>query len=78
MSEGNKEKDSDSASDNLIDFTVVKLKRMANEFNELGQYHLEDEVYTALESYMSGNIGIVWQKGLPHAVERPEKTSETS
>jgi hypothetical protein len=78
MYEGNKEKDSDSASDNLIDFTVVKLKRMANEFNELGQYHLEDEVYTALESYMSGNIGIVWQKGLPHAVERPAKTSETS
>lgn len=76
MSEGNKEKESGPASNNVIDFTIVKLERMANDFNAQGQHTLEQEVYIALDAYMSGSIGIVWQKGMPHAVTIPEQAEE--
>jgi len=62
-----------SASNKLIDFTVIKLKQLAKEFNELGDYHSAKQVEDCLEAHIDGEIDIVWRDGLPFVKIKPTK-----
>ena len=65
MSEDDNKKE---ASAELIDFTVIKLKQIVNDFEDLGMYEQADEVLGALAKYQRGDILIKWQKGMPFVV----------
>jgi hypothetical protein len=52
----------------IIDFTVVKLQRLIDSYEDAGLYEQADEVYTALSKYQAGDLQIKWQKGMPFVV----------
>ena len=64
----------------LIDFTVIKLKQIVNDFEDLGMYEQADEVLGALAKYQRGDILIKWQKGMPFIIitedGNPKKPSD--
>ena len=66
----------------LIDFTSIKLKQIANDFEDLGMYEQADEVLEALAKYQRGEILIKWQKGMPFIIitedGKPKKPSKDS
>lgn len=66
----------------LIDFTSIKLKQIANDFEALGMYEQADEVLGALAKYQRGDILIKWQKGMPFIIitedGKPKKPSHDS
>ena len=66
----------------LIDFTSIKLKQIANDFEDLGMYEQADEVLNALAKYQRGDILIKWQKGMPFIIitedGKPKKPSHDS
>ena len=66
----------------LIDFTSIKLKQIANDFENLGMYEQADEVLGALAKYQRGEILIKWQKGMPFIIitedGKPKKPSKDS
>jgi hypothetical protein len=66
----------------LIDFTSIKLKQIANDFEDLGMYEQADEVLGALAKYQRGEILIKWQKGMPFIIitedGKPKKPSKDS
>ena len=66
----------------LIDFTSIKLKQIANDFEDLGMYEQADEVLNALAKYHRGEILIKWQKGMPFIIitedGKPKKPSKDS
>ena len=66
----------------LIDFTSIKLKQIANDFEDLGMYEQADEVLNALAKYQRGDILIKWQKGMPFIIitedGKPKKPSKDS
>ena len=66
----------------LIDFTSIKLKQIANDFEDLGMYEQADEVLNALAKYQRGEILIKWQKGMPFIIitedGKPKKPSDDS
>ena len=66
----------------LIDFTSIKLKQIANDFEALGMYEQADEVLGALAKYQRGEILIKWQKGMPFIIitedGKPKKPSHDS
>ena len=66
----------------LIDFTVIKLKQIVNDFEDLGMYEQADEVLGALAKYQRGDILIKWQKGMPFIIitedGKPKKPSKDS
>tara|TARA_R100000458_G_C8103234_1_gene129071 strand:+ start:311 stop:574 length:264 start_codon:yes stop_codon:yes gene_type:complete len=66
----------------LIDFTSIKLKQIANDFEALGMYEQADEVLGALAKYQRGEILIKWQKGMPFIIitedGKPKKPSKDS
>ena len=66
----------------LIDFTVIKLKQIVNDFEDLGMYEQADEVLGALAKYQRGEILIKWQKGMPFIIitedGKPKKPSKDS
>ena len=66
----------------LIDFTSIKLKQIANDFEDLGMYEQADEVLNALAKYQRGEILIKWQKGMPFIIitedGKPKKPSKDS
>ena len=66
----------------LIDFTSIKLKQIANDFEDLGMYEQADEVLGALAKYQRGEILIKWQKGMPFIIiiedGKPKKPSHDS
>ena len=66
----------------LIDFTSIKLKQIANDFEDLGMYEQADEVLNALAKYHRGEILIKWQKGMPFIIitedGKPKKPSDDS
>ena len=77
MSEDDNKKE---ASAELIDFTVIKLKQIVNDFEDLGMYEQADEVLGALAKYQRGEILIKWQKGMPFIIitedGKPKKPSD--
>ncbi len=79
MSEDDNKKEE---SDELIDFTSIKLKQIANDFEDLGMYEQADEVLGALAKYQRGEILIKWQKGMPFIIitedGKPKKPSKDS
>ena len=66
----------------LIDFTSIKLKQIANDFEDLGMYEQADEVLEAYAKYQRGEILIKWQKGMPFIIitedGKPKKPSKDS
>lgn len=52
----------------IIDFTVVKLQRLIDSYEDAGLYEQADEVYAALSRYQAGDLQIKWQKGMPFVV----------
>lgn len=60
-------KDNDSANNNLIDFTAIKLKQLAKHYKDLGQHSIAKQVEDCYIAHMSGNIKVIWKEGLPYA-----------
>jgi len=66
MAESNKEKESDPASSNVIDFTVIKLKQLVKHYKDLGQRDVALQIDECLVAYLAGDVTIIWQEGLPY------------
>jgi hypothetical protein len=65
MSEDDKNKEEGAE---VIDFTVVKLQRMIDNYEDLGMHEQADDVDGALEQYLAGELLIRWQDGMPFVV----------
>ena len=52
----------------IIDFTVVKLQKLIDSYEDAALYEQADEVYAALTKYQAGDLQIRWQKGMPFVV----------
>jgi len=59
---------------NVIDFTVVKLKNMLNEYHERGMQDVATQVEVALVAYESGKANIKWHNGLPYVKYLAQKS----
>ncbi len=73
MAESNNKNNTPGESDKLIDFTVIKLKQLAKEFKEIGDYQSAKQVEDCLESHIDGDIDIIWRDGLPYVKIKPTK-----
>ena len=65
MSEDDKNKEEGAE---VIDFTVVKLQQMIDNYEDLGLHEQADDVDGALEQYLAGELLIRWQDGMPFVV----------
>jgi hypothetical protein len=52
--------------ENLVDFTVIKLKKMHKEFLQEGSLSVAEDIKHLLEEYQNGNAKVVWKKGMPY------------
>ena len=73
MAESNNNNNNPGESDKLIDFTVIKLKQLAKEFKEIGDYQSVIQVEDCLAAHIDGDIDIVWRDGLPYVKIKPTK-----
>jgi predicted DNA-binding protein (UPF0278 family) len=56
----------DSENKNVIDFTIVKLRKLLSEYHDKGLLSAASQVEVALAAYESGLASVKWQKGLPY------------
>ena len=59
---------------NLIDFTVIKLKNMLNDYHKRGMQDVATQVEVALSAYESGIADIKWHNGLPYVKYLAQKS----
>mgnify|MGYP003110858083 CR=1 FL=1 len=50
----------------IVDFTVIKLKKMHKEFLQEGNLSIAEDIKNLLEEYQKGNAKVVWKKGMPY------------
>ncbi|MEC9319727.1 MAG: hypothetical protein VYD08_07585 [Pseudomonadota bacterium] len=62
MGEGNNKKNSE----NLIDFTVIKLKHMHKYYMDNNLPEVASDIMSALVEYQNGNVNVIWREGLPY------------
>ena len=55
---------------NIVDFIQYKLLRLAEEYAAAGQPGVADTIWEALDSYMTGEVDIIFKKGEPYVVVR--------
>ena len=53
---------------NIIDFIQYKLLHMAETYATQGQHDVADAIWNALDSYMSGDVDIIFKKGEPYVI----------
>lgn len=53
--------------ENIVDFTVIKLKKMRKEFLREGNLSVAEDIKHLLEEYHKGNAEVIWKKGMPYA-----------
>jgi hypothetical protein len=49
----------------VIDFTEIKIDRMATEFNHGGEDLMATMLYEILDLYQADTIDVVWEEGMP-------------
>ena len=70
MGEGNKKKDEN----NLIDFTVIKLKEMYKQYMDSNMPDVASDIMQVLLEYQKGKVVIIWREGLPYVKSKsPDK-----
>ena len=75
MGESNKKNNtSQSVNDKLIDFTVIKLRHMLNEYHDRGIKDVASQIEVALVAYESGIADIKWHNGLPYVKYLAQKS----
>lgn len=53
---------------NIVDFIQYKLLRLAEEYAAAGQPGVADTIWEALDSYMIGEVDIIFKKGEPYVI----------
>lgn len=67
MGENNKKNNtSQPVNDKLIDFTVIKLRNMLNDYHKKGMHDVAIQVEVALTAYEDGIAEIKWRDGMPY------------
>ena len=59
--------------DNVIDFTLLRLKKLKQEYLELRMYDVVKSVEHAIDMYSQGKAKIKWKDGLPFVKILKEK-----
>jgi hypothetical protein len=58
--------------DNIVDFTIVKLKKLKQEYLEQGMYETAAIIDYALDLYKKDKASIQWIGGNPHLKDMKE------
>ena len=64
--------------DNLVDFTVIKLTRIAEDYREQHYYDMAQQVEECLASYLLGTVTVIWKEGLPYVKDTQEASKNSS
>ena len=68
----------DSNDNNLLDFTVIKLKSLAEDYKKKHYYEMAQQVEDCLEAYLDGDVTVLWKKGLPYVKVKQEEGKNSS
>ena len=63
----------ESNNNNLLDFTVLKLKSLAEHYYDMAQ-----QVEDCLEAYQDGDVTVIWKDGLPFVKLKQENSKNSS
>ena len=55
--------------DNLVDFTLIKLKKLRSEYLQLRMFDTVAVIEYAIDLYEQGKAKIEWRKGNPYLVD---------
>ena len=61
---------------NIIDFNQIKLLAMIEEYAKLGRADMAEAIWHALDSYMVGDIDIVFKNGMPYVLKADKTLDE--
>jgi len=70
-----KEIDSDTAIDNLADFTAYKIRSLIEDLAKQGRAEYANAVQDALDAYLLGQVDIGFIDGWPYVLEDTEDIS---
>jgi len=68
----------DSNDNNLLDFTVIKLKSLAEDYKKKHYYEMAQQVEDCLEAYLDGDVTVLWKAGLPYVKVKQEESKNSS
>jgi len=68
----------DSNDNNLLDFTVIKLKSLAEGYKKKHYYEMAQQVEDCLEAYLDGDVTVLWKAGLPYVKVKQEESKKSS
>lgn len=68
----------ESNNNNLLDFTVIKLKKLAEDYKEKHYYDMAQQVEDCLEAYQDGDVTVIWKDGLPFVKLKQENSKNSS
>jgi hypothetical protein len=66
----------ESNDNNLLDFTVIKLKSLAEDYNKKHYYEMAQQVEDCLEAYLDGDVTVLWKNGLPYVKLKKEESKK--
>ena len=61
---------------NLVDFTVVKLKKLYEDYKKKQYFDTAKQIEDCLEAYLSGDVTVIWKDGLPFVKLKDKKVQE--
>ena len=68
MSEDNK--------NNIIDFTVIRLKKLSEDYKRKQYLDAAKQIDDCLEAYLSGDVTVIWKDGLPYVKLKDKKAQD--
>ena len=63
---------------NLLDFTVLKLKSLAEDYKKKHYYEMAQQVEDCLQAYLDGDVTVMWKNGLPYVKVKQEESKNSS
>jgi len=68
----------ESNDNNLLDFTVIKLKSLAEDYKKKHYYEMAQQVEDCLQAYLDGDVTVLWKAGLPYVKVKQEESKKSS
>jgi len=68
----------ESNDNNLVDFTVIKLKSLAEGYKKKHDYDTAQQVEDCLQAYLDGDVTVLWKSGLPYVKVKQEESKNSS
>ena len=68
----------ESNDNNLLDFTVIKLKSLAEGYKKKHHYDMAQQEEDYLLAYLDGDVTVLWKNGLPYVKLKQEESKNSS